>query len=298
MTNPIIGFIGLGRMGLPMCRLISKQCNVVAFDNMPEFYQHDAKLALNVVSSLQILIKELTRSQQPRIIWIMVPATNVSDLISELIPRLSIGDIIIDGGNSTFSDSQKQEQKLSNAGIHFVTIGCSGGIKSAANGPPMTVSCNQTVLEIIKPFLAALGDNYTHYEGNAFGHLAKGIHNAIEYGMMESIAEGVALYFEYGFTQKEILNTFKVWAKGSIIESALINCVIECLEHYDFSQNKNIKHSDTMELLEELCNIGIDTPAIDTAIGVRKDPTLISDKTRTTLALLRRTFGGHAISDK
>jgi len=298
MINPTLGFIGLGRMGLPMCSLIAKHHKVVAYDNVPEICQQGTTFGLNVAKSLQSLIEEITRLQKPRIIWLMVPAVNVNVLITKLLPSLESGDIIIDGGNSSFSDSKQQEQKLGNAGIHFVTIGCSGGLKGAANGPPMTVSCKFPVLKKIEPILASLGNNYTHFEGCGFGHLAKGIHNAIEYGMMESIAEGVELYFRYGFTQDEIINTFKVWAKGSIIESALINCVIECLEHNNFSHKKYIKQSETVKLLEEICNNSIDTPTIDSAIKVRKNPASISDKTRTTLALLRKTFGGHAISDK
>tara|TARA_B100000959_G_C14960679_1_gene615651 strand:+ start:401 stop:1297 length:897 start_codon:yes stop_codon:yes gene_type:complete len=298
MTKPLLGFLGLGRMGLPMCHLIAKQCNIVTYDINAGTRQKAKEKRLCVADSIRKLIKNISRSNQPRIIWLMVPSATVSNLIDQLIPELQKDDIIIDGGNSSFSHSRQQQGKLDKSGIQFVSIGCSGGLTGAKNGPPMTVSCDQSTLKRIEPFLLALGNNYAHYEGAAFGHLAKGIHNAIEYGMMESIAEGIALYFEHGFTQKEILDTFKVWSRGSIIESALLECAIKCLEDYDFSKNKSIKQSETIELLEEICQVNNSTPVISAAINVRKDSSSVSAKTETTLALLRKTFGGHAISNK
>ena len=162
----------------------------------------------------------------------------------------------------------------------------------------MTVSCDPKALHRIKPVLDALGSNFSHYNQPGQGHRAKGIHNAIEYGMMQSIAEGIALYFHYGFTQEQILETFKTWSKGSIIESALVDCVIQCLEQHNFNESLSLKKSETIDLINNLKDCPVPTPVIDQAAKIREQPDLASDISITTIALMRKIFGGHETIDK
>lgn len=286
-----IGFIGLGRMGLPMCQLVSNQLECIAYDIDKTINVAAKNEGISVASDLADLVSHISPR---RVVWLMIPAGKpVEDIIEKLLPLLSSGDIIVDGGNSNFTHSQEHDASLAKKGISFVSIGTSGGINGARSGPPMTVSCDPSVLEIIKPVLNALGGNYTYYNKTAYGHLAKGIHNAIEYGMMQSIAEGVALYFHYGYTQDEILATFKTWSSGSIIESALVNQLITCLQNSDFQSEYGIKKSETLALIKQFTNTKVPTPAIDAAVKVREKPENADNKTVTTLALLRKSFGGH-----
>lgn len=294
-TPKLIGFVGLGKMGLPMCQLISNSIDVIAYDNVSQATSDANQKGLSTVSNIRQLVGKLPT---PRILWLMVPAGGSVDiLISELAPLLEAGDIIVDGGNSNYLDSSRRGTELANKNIHFVSIGTSGGLSGAQNGPPLTVSCEKSAFDAIKPVLDALGGNYAYYSLQGGGHLAKSIHNAIEYGMMQSIAEGVALYFYYGFSQHEILDTFRTWAKGSIIESALVNCAVACLEKYDFQKPLNIKRSETVEIIRGLTNCPIPTPSIDQATKVREHPEVADKISVTTLALMRKTFGGHETSD-
>ena len=291
-----IGFLGLGRMGLPLCELLGKDHHLVAFDPVASIREQAEKKGVAIASSFDSLVVEVSaQTQGSRVIWLMMPASKVKTAMDEVLPLLSAGDILIDGGNSEFEEAILSHQRCQQAGVEFVSIGCSGGLKGAKVGPPMTISCSPETLQAIQPLLNSLGGRYSHFDNIGFGHLAKSIHNAIEYGMMQSIAEGVALYFEYGFNQQQILSTFKTWTQGSIIESRLVDCVVECLEGYDFSSPRSIKKSETVESLQTICDGDVATPCIDAAIRTRKDSSSVDRKTLTTLALMRNNFGGHDV---
>lgn len=168
-------------MGLPMARLLSRQFAVTAHDQRAGIEEP----GLTVVDSLPELVSRLP---DRRIIWLMIPAAGVGEVLQQLLPLLADGDVVIDGGNSEFGDSVLHGRQLADHGIHYVGVGCSGGVKGAADGPPMTVGCSGAALDLVRPLLDALGGHYTCYDSPGFGHLAKGIHNAIEYGMMQSTA--------------------------------------------------------------------------------------------------------------
>ena len=112
------------------------------------------------------------------------------------------------------------------------------------------------------PYLKILGGNYSFFEGNGKGHMAKTIHNAIEYGMMQSIAEVISLYFSHGFSEKEIKKTFQTWSKGSIIESRLVDCINEIMNKYSLLDNKQIKNSETVKIVEEILRKDCYTPIL------------------------------------
>ena len=254
MSQKIMGFIGLGRMGLPMARLLSKEFEVIAYDQCDAIDDPD----LTIVDSLLELVSRL---QVTKGIWLMGPAGAVSQVLEQLAPLLGEGDAVIDGGNSDVEDSIRHRHRLEALAIHHVEVGCSGGIKGAQRGPPMTVSGSSAALERVRPVLEALGGHYTCYDRPGYGHLAKGIHNAIEYGMMQSIAEGVALYFEHGFTQQQIIDTFTLWQQGSIIESRLVGTALTCLQAHDFSEKRTIAHSETVDLVDNITVVGVPRPA-------------------------------------
>ena len=293
-----LGFVGLGRMGLPMSQRLQqnlKDTFIAGFDSSEQCRHEASKNLLHCSESLEQLISQCRQKNAKVIVWLMIPAQTITQTLEQLAPLLKPGDIVIDGGNTAYADALAHQQKLQSYKLHYVSIGCSGGTKGAAMGPPMTVSCVQAVYDLITPILRALSDNISFYPQSGFGHLAKNIHNAIEYGMMQSIAEGVALYYHYGFSQQQILDTFKTWSKGSIIESALVHCVVECLETYDFSLPRTIANSETVHALQAICDVPLNTPAIDAAIDSRLDPAQIDEKSLTTLALMRNIFGGHKI---
>ena len=291
-----IAFLGLGRMGSPLCAVLNPEHSVVAFDTSPKARAQAEINGIAVAASLASMVERVpSLPSEPRVIWCMIPAAQMRQALDELLPLLNAGDILVDGGNSAFQQSKSAHRQCRQFSVIFVSLGCSGGIEGAQSGPPMTLSCDLDTFNMIKPILVSLGDRYTRFDSIGFGHLAKSIHNAIEYGMMQSIAEGVALYFKYGFNQQEILDTFRTWSKGSIIESKLLDCVIQCLENHDYASARTIKKSETVEALEAVCDVGVATPCIDAAIRVRKDASTADTIALTTLALMRKNFGGHAV---
>jgi len=283
-----IGFIGLGKMGL----LVS---NSLATDH--QVFGYDKKIIsgskCEPCNSLAELVKKVGKDG---IYWIMINHELVDELISELSNIVCRNAILIDGGNSSYKNSSDTYQKLKERNIHFITIGMSGGIKGAASQPPMMVDGDPNQIAHIKPLLKTLGGNFISFPKTGYAHLAKMLHNAIEYGMIESISEGVSLYLKHGYSQKEVLEIFNVWKSGSIIESKLINLTCEILSEYDLNDHIKIKKSETLGLVKKTLISDVNTPAIESAIHVRENPSAVDPITITILALLRNKFGGHAIS--
>lgn len=297
MNNYSLGFIGLGKMGLPIVKtFLKKGISIFAYDLDKYKIELAEKLGANPIKS----INQFSRIKvSQKIIWLMLPMGKVVDeIIDELIPELNKGDIIIDGGNASYKDSVRRRKNLDKHRIGFAGIGTSGGIKGALNGPPMTVDCSIKDFNKIKPFLKILGGNYSFFEEDGKGHLAKTIHNAIEYGMMQSIAEGILLYFKHGFTEDEIKKIFITWSKGSIIESRLIDCINEIMNDYSLLDNKQIKRSETIKIVEEVLMSDCYTPILKKSMTLRKETIKQDEIVNTVLARLRLLFGGHELENK
>jgi 6-phosphogluconate dehydrogenase len=206
-----LGMVGLGRMGANMVRrLIKKGHTCVVFDRSPQAVNDLVKENAVGASSLQDLVKKLAK---PRAVWLMVPAGVVDQTISDLVPHLEAGDILIDGGNSYYIDDIKRAKELAPKKIHYVDVGTSGGVWGLERGYCMMIGGEKEVVERLDPIFSALapgiGDitrtpgrervdgtaeqGYLHCGPNGGGHFVKMVHNGIEYGIMAAYAEGLSV---------------------------------------------------------------------------------------------------------
>lgn len=305
-----IGYIGLGRMGKNMVfHLLEQGIKVVAWNRSPEPREEVKKAGAVACETIEELVSKL---KTPRIIWIMVSAGEIVDeMIDALIPHLSKGDLVIDGGNSFYKDSIKRGQKLSTKGIHFMDIGTSGGPGGARSGACLMIGGAKEDYEKIKKLAkaAASQDAYQHLGPIGAGHFAKMVHNAIEYGMMESIGEGLSILkfspFKYDFNK-----VLDIYMHRSVVESRLVNWAWDA-----FKEDPNL--SDTSSSIgsggsgkrvlgeaDWTVNIakewGIDVPAMKSSIKVRenshKDPENSPEGFRNkVISGMRGQFGQHAV---
>ena len=216
-----IGMIGLGRMGANMVRRLTKagqQC--VVFDRSPKAVQELVKEKVAGAADLSDLTKHL---EQPRAIWLMVPAAAVDQTIADLAPHLAAGDILIDGGNSYYIDDIRRAKELRPKGIHYVDVGTSGGVWGLERGYCMMIGGEKDVVERLDPILQSLapgmGDlprtpgreklkstaewGYLHCGPNGAGHFVKMVHNGIEYGLMAAYAEGFGVLRDANIGKQE-----------------------------------------------------------------------------------------------
>lgn len=294
-----IGFHGLGRMGSNMVtRLIVKGQEVVVMNRSQEPVDAAVKLGAEAARDY----KELVSKLDPVIIWLMLPADIIQAKFEELLPLVPVGAIIIDGGNSDFRHSQKRYAAAKAKGVHFIDIGTSGGIMGRSAGYCMMVGGDQEPVDKIKPVLDALAAPYgwRHFPGAGAGHFVKMVHNAIEYGMMESYAEGYRVLKEGPYKDLDLATAGEVWQHGSIIESKLNELSVQALrenpqmEGVDGIVAESGEARWTLEVAKEL---DIAMPAIQSAFDMRLKSQAgeVSFATK-LLAALRNKFGGHDIN--
>jgi 6-phosphogluconate dehydrogenase len=220
-----IGLIGLGKMGFNMRERLRKGgIDVTGFDRIPE---------ITDVPSVDALIAAVP---VPRIIWVMVPAGEITDVvIAELGSKLDAGDLVIDGGNSRFTEDQKHGAELTEKGIRFADCGVSGGVWGLQNGYGLMAGGDAADIERALPVFDALrpegerADSFVHVGGIGAGHYAKMVHNGIEYGLMQAYAEGYEL-----LAAKDIITdlpgTFRAWQKGTVVRSWLLDLMVKALD--------------------------------------------------------------------
>ena len=294
-----IGFYGLGRMGANMVgRLLENGQQVVVMNRSPEPVEVAVKLGAEAAKDYKELISKL----DPVIIWLMLPAQIIDEKYQELLPLLPEGSIVIDGGNSDYRFSVKRAATAKEHGVNFIDVGTSGGILGRQAGYSMMVGGDKTAVELIRPVLDALSvpGGWQHFPESGSGHYVKMVHNAIEYGMMESYAEGYRMLKEGPFREIDLAAAAGVWQHGSIIESKLNE-----LSRQALIENPGLDGIDgivaesgaarwTLETAKEL---GIAMPAVQAAFDVRLASQRgdISFATK-LLAAMRNKFGGHQIN--
>jgi len=291
-----IGLFGLGKMGVNIAlNAMDHGYQIIGFDKNKEKLINVEKKGISVIYSIDSLINELSDNA---IIWIMINAGDpVDQVLTKIAPLLKNGAIVIDGGNSFYKDSVRRSKQLSMQGIFFLDIGVSGGVSGARNGASMMVGGNKNAYNTIEPFLKSIcvTNGYAHVGPSGSGHYLKMIHNAIEYGMMQAIAEGYEILKEshFNFDLSEISKVFK---NGSVVRSWLIDLLSEQLQE-DPSLEKysgKVGHSGECQwAIEEAKEMGIDIQAIkaslDMRLGSQNNPTFGSK----TLSAMRYAFGGH-----
>ncbi len=296
-----LGFVGLGKMGYNLClNLHDHKHEVVAYNRSHDKLEHIRKEGINVAYSL----KELTTAlPNPRIIWLMVTAGNViDDLIDDLLPLLSTGDIIIDGGNSYYKDTIRRSEYLKKHQIEYMDIGTSGGISGARNGACMMIGGNKEVFDRLEPVFKTINteDGYAYLGLSGAGHYTKMIHNGIEYGMMQALGEGYQLLSKSEFNL-DFEKVSKVWSNGSIITGLLVellhnafceNPTLEGIERYVDASGEG--EWTVLDAIEKR----VSAPVITSALYARfksKDDDYFSEK---VVASLRNQFGGHKLYKK
>ena len=204
-----LGYIGLGKMGHNMVsRLVRKHHEVFAFDPDEPARERAKDMGAKVFSSAGELVKSLP---EPRAVWIMVPHAAVDGVISEILPHLGEGDTVIDGGNSFYKDSMRRSERLLRNSINFMDIGVSGGPSGALEGACLMVGGSFDNYKKFSDLFKDLSqeNGYAYAGKNGAGHFVKMIHNGIEYGMMQSLAEGFSLMknseFDLNFSSRKIL---------------------------------------------------------------------------------------------
>lgn len=293
-----LGMIGLGKMGANMTeRLINGGHQVVAFDTSPENVAGVVEKGAIGASSTTELVKALGGR---KVVWIMVPSGAVTEsVIGELAGMLNKNDIIIDGGNSFYKDSKRRNEDLRSRGIHFIDAGTSGGVWGLEVGYCLMVGGDEEPVSFISPALKTLAppNGFRRVGGPGAGHFVKMIHNGIEYGMMQSYAEGFEILgaSHYDLDLRDIAD---LWGQGSVVRSWLLE-LLELAFADDPALDKISGYvSDSGEgrwTVKEA--IDLEVPAINlthalmTRFRSRQDNSF-SDR---VLAALRNQFGGHAV---
>lgn len=297
-----VGFIGLGRMGEGLVlNAIEKGHSPVVYNRT---YSKTEEFAKNTGCDYCSSIRELKgKLPTPRVIWIMVTAGEATEeVISDLSEILEAGDIVIDGGNSFYKDSIRRAKMLSDLGINFLDIGTSGGIYGARNGACFMVGGNNDSYLYVKPFLESIsvpgGLKYMGQSGA--GHFTKMVHNGIEYGMMQSIAEGFSLMKKSGL-DIELAKAASVYSHGSVIRGWLMELMHDELEK-DPSLEKVPsaigQSGEGLWTLQTALEKGVPTPAIASSVYARFDSNEDGNFSAKAVQALRQAFGRHDSSTR
>jgi 6-phosphogluconate dehydrogenase len=294
-----IGFIGLGRMGFPMCeRLIKNNMRVVAYNRSPDKVSELVIKGAVGVSTIAELVRQLP---EKKVIWLMLPAGEVTDaMIKELLPLLKKGDIIIDGANDFYKNAQKHDVWCKKKGIHFFDCGVSGGIWGLQNGYTIMVGGPKEEFHRIEPFVKALAPEhgYAYFGPAGSGHFVKSVHNMVEYVYLQGLAEGVETLskFEHPI---DIAKATKVWEPASVVRSWLLELTTKALQRPDFKDIGTEIGSVTIEELNATKrSVKAYAPAFDVAVKIRRDKTDKFSLGKRTIAAVRNEFGGHAVQKK
>jgi 6-phosphogluconate dehydrogenase len=291
------GIIGLGRMGANMARAaIEHGHSVVGNDHDPRVAEELAGDGVEPAATVQDLVDRL---EPPRAVFVYVPHGSPTEQVcEELRTRLAPDDLVVDGGNSHWEDSQRHHEELALAGIRFVDMGTSGGVWGARHGACFMAGGDREGYALIEPLLKdlAFDDRAVLYVGDpGSGHFVKLIHNAIEFGMVQSIAEGVEMLARSGF-ELDMPAVFENWNHGSVIRSWLVELMRDALEENPDLERLSTFVEDTGEVkwvLEWALARDIPSPVISDsqqALMAYRDLDWPAAK---AVALLRHGYGGH-----
>lgn len=294
-----IALVGLGKMGYNIAlNLRNHGHSVVAHDRSEAL---TAQMALEPGIATANTLAGLTAALTGRrVIWLMVPAGPIVDeVIDNLLPHLNPEDILIDGGNSNFNDSVRRYNYLKSKGIDFLDCGTSGGTSGALNGACTMIGGEQAVYEYCKPVFDDLSlPGGTRYVGGpGAGHFVKMVHNGIEYGMMQSIAEGFEVLEKsnYNFDYQQIA---ELWNHGSVVRSWLMELSANAFrKDPDLSAIRGVMHAsgEGKWTLETALDLGVPTPVIALSLLMRYRSQQDDSFAGKVVAALRNEFGGHAV---
>lgn len=299
-----LAMIGLGKMGGNMAaRLLRHNIEVVGFDfNHDTVSQLVAKEGMEGARSVEEAIQRLP---EQKIVWLMLPAGEITEnQIKDLVPMLKKGDIVIDGGNSNYKHSMRRGQFLAEHGIEFIDCGTSGGIWGLENGYCLMYGGTKEAAAVMEPVMKALTHEdrgWAHVGPIGSGHFTKMIHNGIEYGMMQAMAEGLDLIKGKEEFSLDLAQITELWRHGSVVRSWLLDLTADALKHDQDLGDIAPYVADSGEgrwTVVEAVEQGVAAPVLTVALQARfrsQDSTGYSYK---LLSLMRNAFGGHAVKSK
>ena len=296
-----IGFLGLGRMGFNMVqRLVEHGHEIVAWNRSKDKVDEAVKIGAQGAYDLEELVKALP--EERRVLWLMLPAGLVTDgMIEHLKPLLKPGDILVDGGNSNWKDTQLRAQRLKDAGIEYVDCGTSGGIWGLENGYCLMYGGNKESCDYLEPIFKTLAPDphkgHIYCGAHGAGHFSKMVHNGIEYGMMQAYAEGFEILAKSPF-DIDLHGLADAWQYGSVVRSWLLELAVRA-----FGDDPNLDKikgfvQDSGEgrwTVQAAIDLDVPAPVITQALFARfqsRQPDAFGNK---VLAALRNQFGGHAV---
>lgn len=294
-----LGFVGLGKMGRNMVEnLLDHGHDVVACDLSREAVTVVAEKGAFPADSLEDMVARLAG---PKTIWLMVPSGDpVDETLDVLRPLLGRGDVVIDGGNSSYHDTVRRSRKLREKGISYMDAGTSGGLEGARNGACMMVGGDRDVFSSLTPLFEdiCVPGGYGYMGESGAGHFAKMVHNGVEYGMMQAIGEGFDILrnSEFAFNHHEVA---RVWTNGSVIRGWLMDLVARAFERdgeLGYLSGEIADSGEGQWAVETALEQGVSIPVIAGALFRRyrsRSDDNFSDK---VVAALRHEFGGHGFT--
>ena len=293
-----LGYIGLGKMGHGMVlRLLEKKHKVAVFDKNTEAVKKISSEGARGTVSIAEMVYFLPA---PPVVWIMVPHQMVDSVLAELVMLLEAGDVIIEGGNSPYKESMRRAKEIEAKGIGFLDAGISGGPGGARNGACAMVGGRKELFDKHEKLFRDISveNGYGYVGKSGAGHFVKMVHNGIEYGMMQAIAEGFEIMKKSGFA----LNLTKVtdlYNHGSVVESRLVGWLKAGFEKYgeDLGEiSGKVSHSgEGLWTVEAAKEMGIPAPIIEGALKFRIDSQQKPSYSGRVLSAMRNMFGGHEV---
>lgn len=287
-----VGLVGLGKMGGNMAqRLRQGGHEVVGYDRSPDSDRQ--------ADSLEAMVAQL---DAPRVVWVMVPAgAPTSDTIEQLGELLSEGDLVIDGGNSKYTDDQAHAAKLAESGIGFVDCGVSGGVWGLTEGYALMCGGDDANVELAMPLFQTLKPEgefgFVHAGPVGAGHFTKMVHNGIEYGMMQAYAEGYEL-LQASPLVTNVDQTFASWKAGTVVRSWLLDLLVNAVEQdpglslvRGYAQDSGEGRWTVEAAIENAVPLPVITAALYARFASRQD----ESPAMKVIAALRNQFGGHAV---
>ncbi|MBP8308568.1 MAG: decarboxylating 6-phosphogluconate dehydrogenase [Burkholderiaceae bacterium] len=305
--NPI-AMVGLGRMGANMARRLARAgITVHGYDAAPGARESlKGESGVHTHASLADSVSALRAAQTGRagiIVWLMLPAGDITEAtLTELQGLLVPGDVLVEGGNSNYLDSQRRARAAAAAGLHYLDCGVSGGVWGLANGYCLSLGGEADAVALVAPFAQALAPTpqtgWLHCGASGSGHFVKMIHNGIEYGMMQSLAEGFALLEGRKDLALPLADIAELWRHSSVVRSWLLDLTAGALAEPGALQALAPHVSDSGEgrwTVDEAVRQGTPAPVIAASLMSRFDSQGKADTGNRLLSLMRQAFGGHAV---
>jgi len=298
-----MAMVGLGRMGANMARRLCRSgIEVVGYNRSADIVRTLA--AEEGMIAAQSLADAVEQLKTPRILWLMLPAGGVTEQHLETLSELlSAGDIVVDGGNANYHDSQRRGALLARHDIRFVDAGVSGGVWGLAEGYCVMAGGDRQALELLEPALKALAPapdrGWAHVGPIGAGHFTKMVHNGIEYGMMQALAEGLALLRGKSEFELDLAQVSELWRHGSVVRSWLLDLTADALRDDQELADVAPVVADSGEgrwTAVEAIDQGIATPVMTLALAMRFASQDQEGYANRLLATMRNAFGGHAIT--